>query len=253
MRRFRLPCLSNRHAGPRFANLDRMQIGTLQALTLRTTRHSPPRQVECADAVAARGLLGDAHADRYSPRQLLLADAGVYRDLALPAHALRENLLVDIDTAALASGMVLQVGNDVLLRLMFQCEACGNLDAFRPGLSRLLDDRRGMLARVLSGGTLRPGDAIRDLRLSLPAWSDDWHERVLMVLDALPLDAVIEYRDLARLAGVQSSYCRAFPRMIRNLGPDYAGRAVAANDSSTAPRWKGDGLFDHAPILHLVE
>lgn len=253
MRRFRLPCLSNRRAGPRFANLDRMQIGTLQALTLLTTRHAPPRQVDCADAVAARGLLGDAHADRYSPRQLLLADADVYRTLSLPPHALRENLLVDIDTAALASGMVLQVGNDVLLRLMFQCEACGNLDAFRPGLSRLLDDRRGMLARVLTGGTLRAGDPIRDVRLSLPAWSDDWHDRVRMVLDALPSDSVIEYRELARLAGVQSSYCRAFPRMIRNLGPDYAGRAVAANDPSTVSRWKGEGLFDHAPIVHPVE
>jgi len=233
-----------------------MQIGTLQALTLRATRRAPPRQVDCADAVAERGLFGDAHADRYSPRQLLLADAGVYRDLALPPHALRENLLIDIDTAALASGTVLQVGNEVLLRLMFQCEACGNLDAFRPGLSRMLgkvhDNRRGMLARVISGGTLRIGDRIRDLGPLLPAWSDDWHERVLMVLDALPADAVIEYRDLARLAGVQSTYCRAFPRMLRNLGPDYAGRAVAANDPVDAPRWKGEGLFDHPAILHLV-
>ena len=229
-----------------------MQIGTLQTLTLRPTRHAPPRQVACADAVAERGLLGDAHADRYSPRQLLLADADVYRALSLPPHALRENLLVDIDTAALASGTVLQVGNEVLLRLMFQCEACGNLDAFRPGLSRMLDQRRGVLARVLTGGTLRAGDRIRDLGPLLPAWSDDWHERVLMVLDALPLGSVVEYRDLARLAGVQSSYCRAFPRMLRNLGPDYAGRAVAANDPSTAPRWKGDGLFDHPSILYAV-
>lgn len=229
-----------------------MQIGTLQTLTLRPTRHAPPRQVACADAVAERGLLGDAHADRYSPRQLLLADADVYRALSLPPHALRENLLVDIDTAALASGTVLQVGNEVLLRLMFQCEACGNLDAFRPGLSRMLDQRRGVLARVLTGGTLRTGDRIRDLGPLLPAWSDDWHERVLMVLDALPLGSVVEYRDLARLAGVQSSYCRAFPRMLRNLGPDYAGRAVAANDPSTAPRWKGDGLFDHPSILYPV-
>ena len=221
-------------------------------MTLRPTRHAPPRQVACADAVAERGLLGDAHADRYSPRQLLLADADVYRALSLPPHALRENLLVDIDTAALASGTVLQVGNEVLLRLMFQCEACGNLDAFRPGLSRMLDQRRGVLARVLTGGTLRTGDRIRDLGPLLPAWSDDWHERVLMVLDALPLGSVVEYRDLARLAGVQSSYCRAFPRMLRNLGPDYAGRAVAANDPSTAPRWKGDGLFDHPSILYPV-
>jgi len=252
MRRFLPLRLIESSSGPVFAKLRRMQIGTLQALTLRTTRRAPPRQVDCADAVAERGLLGDAHADRYSPRQLLLADAGVYRELALPPHALRENLLVDIDTAALASGTVLRIGNEVLLRLMFQCEACGNLDAFRPGLSRVLGERRGMLARVITGGTLHAGDRIHDLGPLLPAWPDDWHERVLMVLDALPPDAVIEYRDLARLAGVQSTYCRAFPRMIRNLGPDYQGKAVAANDPVTAPRWKGEGLFDHPAILHLI-
>lgn len=229
-----------------------MHIGTLQALTLRPARRAPPRHVDCADAVAERGLFGDAHADRYSPRQLLLADAGVYRTLGLPPHALRENLLVDIDTAALTSGTVLRIGDEVLLRLMFQCEACGNLDAFRPGLARTLDNRRGMLARVMTGGTLRPGDPVHDLGPLLPAWPDDWHARVRMVLDALPAGMVIDYRDLARLAGVQSTYCRAFPRMLRNLGPDYAGRAVAANDPVTAPRWKGEGLFDHPAILHLV-
>jgi hypothetical protein len=252
MRRIRLAWLTESSPRPVFAKLRRMQIGTLQALTLRASRRAPPRQVDCADAVAERGLLGDAHADRYSPRQLLLADADVYRELALPPQALRENLLCDIDTGALASGTVLRIGNEVLLRLMFQCEACGNLDAFRPGLSRMLADRRGMLARVITGGSVRVGDRIHDLGPLLPAWSDDWHERVLMVLDALPPDSVIAYRDLARLAGVQSTYCRAFPRMLRNLGPDYAGRAVAADDPVAAPRWQGEGLFDHPSILHLV-
>jgi hypothetical protein len=237
-----------------------MDTGTLQAVTLRASRRAPPRRVECADAVALRGLLGEAHADRFSPRQVLLADAAVYAELGLAPHALRENLLVDIDTATLASGTVLQVGAEVLLWMMFQCEACGNLDAFRPGLARMLGDqgsagrgnRRGMLARVIAGGTLRPGDRIRDLGPLLPAWPDDWHERVRMVLDALPGGMLIDYSDLARLAGVQSTYCRAFPRLLRNLGPDYAGLAVAAGDPDPAPRWKGEGLFDHPPILRVV-
>jgi hypothetical protein len=229
-----------------------MEIGRIQALAIRATRRSPPRVVDCADAVAQRGLLGDAHADRFSPRQLLLASQSVYRDFGLAPHALRENLLVDFETADLASGTVLQLGAEVLLRLMFQCEACGNLDAFRPGLSREIGERRGMLARVVAGGTLRPGDRVRDLGPLLPAWPDDWHERILMVLDAVPDGAVIEYRDLARLAGVQSTYCRAFPRLIAGLGPDYADKAVAMHAAPELPRWKGDGLFDHPPLLRLV-
>jgi len=259
MRRFRLCRLMEsscvRNSCGAFDKLRTMHIGTLQGLSLRASRHAPPRQVACADAVMQRGLLDDVHADRFSPRQVLIASAGVYAELALPPHALRENLLVDIDSAGLAglaSGTVLQVGDNVVLRLMFQCEACGSLDAFRPGLSRMLGERRGVLARVIAGGTLHEGDSIRDLGPLLEAWSDDWHERVLAVLDALPLGWVIEYRDLARLAGVQSTYCRAFPRMLRNLGPDYAGLAVAAGDATTAPRWKGEGLFDHPPLLRAV-
>jgi hypothetical protein len=229
-----------------------MEIGHLEGLAIRVTRHSPPRAVDCADAVAQRGLLGDAHADRLSPRQLLLASKSAYRDFALAPHALRENLLVDFETSELVSGSVLQVGSEVLLRMMFQCEACGNLDAFRPGLSRDIDTRRGMLARVIAGGTLRPGDRVVDLGPLLPAWPDDWHARVAMVLDAVPPGAVIEYRDLARLAGVQSTYCRAFPRLICSLGPEYADKAVSMHAPVTAPRWKGEGLFDHGPVLRLV-
>lgn len=225
-----------------------MNIGHIKALALRTKAGSPPRQVACADAIEARGLLGDAHAGRLSPRQLLLAGEGVYRDFALPMHALRENLLLDAETAGLASGSVLRIGSDVLLRLMFQCEACGKLDACRPALSRDIGLRRGVLARVLRGGVIRPGDAVRDEGLLLPAWSDDWRARVIQVLDAVPPGSVIEYRDLARLAGIASTYCRGFPRMIARLGPAYANKAVPAQSALPYPRWRGDGLFDHPPL-----
>src|SRR5689334_2592313 len=101
-----------------------------------------------ADAVRAladHGLDGDKHADRFSPRQLLLASASAYADFALPAHALGENLLIDLDTAQLASGTVLQIGAEARLRLMFQCEPCGTLDGFQAGLSSRIGRRRGVL------------------------------------------------------------------------------------------------------------
>ncbi|QNA91050.1 hypothetical protein G4G28_11470 [Massilia sp. Dwa41.01b] len=194
--------------------------------------------------MAGFGLEGDVHADVHSPRQLLLADAAVYADYALPPHALRENLLVDI--ASLASGTVLQVGADVRLRLMFQCEACGQLDLMQPGLARRIGARRGVLARVLSGGLLRRGDAVQDLGILQPTWPDDWRERVRRVLGAVPPDAVVGYAQLARLAGIQSSYCRAFPRLLEKLGPAYAGKAVTAQSASVMERWDGRGLFDQA-------
>nr|WP_267869667.1 MOSC domain-containing protein [Massilia agrisoli] len=216
----------------------------MKALTIRNA-HSL-LGVDSVRAVAGHGLDGDVHADALSPRQLLLAGAPAYQDFSLPPHALRENLLIDVDTASLVSGTVLQVGSEVRLRLMFQCEACGQLDAVAPGLSQSIGIRRGMLARVLTGGVLHRGDTVRDLGLLHMPWSDDWRKRIARVLDAVPAGSVIEYKHLARLAGVQSSYCRAFPRLIRTLEPRYAGRAVPAQSASTQPRWEGHGLFQRA-------
>jgi hypothetical protein len=219
-------------------------IGQVRALTLRPRRDADPLPVQTAEAIAGAGLEHDVHADPLSPRQLLLAGADVYAELALPPHALRDNLLLDLDTSALRSGSVLQVGGAVRLRLMFQCEACGQLEAQRPGLSRSLGPRRGILARVLAGGTMRVGDPVRDLGPLLPAWPDDWKVRVRRVLDAAPPGAVITYAQLARLAGVQSSYCRALPAMLRKLGAGYAGKVVAQHVQVTLPRWQGEGLFE---------
>ena len=223
-----------------------MVTGTVLALTLRPARTLPPARAARVRAAAGAGLDGDLHADPHSPRQLLLAGAAVYEDLALPAHALGENLLLDLDTAQLVSGTILAVGHEVRLRLMFQCEACGQLDVQRPGLARAVGARRGVLARVVTGGMIHVGDPVHDLGRLAPPWSDDWRERIRHVLDAVPAGAVVEYRQLARLAGIQSSYCRAFPRMLAQLGPSCERKAVPARSTSPAPRWQGERLFDEA-------
>ena len=127
---------------------------------------------------------------------------------------------------------------------MFQCEACGQLDAIRPGLAKRLGARRGVLARVLEGGVVRTGDAVRKLGVLEHPWNDDWRLRVRRVLDAEPAGMVVEYRHLARLAGIQSTYCRAFPRLVAKLGAAYSAKAVPAQAAHPLPRWEGEGLFD---------
>jgi hypothetical protein len=220
------------------------RAGQVLALALRAPDSAASTPAPHIDLIAGSGLLGDRHADPLSPRQVLLASASAYADFDLPAHALGENLLVDLDTATLASGTVLQIGGTVLLRLMFQCEACGYLDGYRPGVSGRIGRRRGVLARVLAGGAVRPGDRIRDVGRTLPAWDDDWRARVAQVLHAVPDGMVLTYARLARLAGVQSTYCRAFPRLLKNLGQ--AGKAVSSQAAAGLQCWDGVGLFDDA-------
>lgn len=218
--------------------------GTVLGLSLRAMGSAAPAPAPAVRAVTGHGLAGDRHADSRSPRQVLLAGAGVYAELALPAHSLRENLLLDIDTAALESGMLLRVGSEAILRLSFQCEACGALTARIGSSPRSLLARRGMLARVESGGEIRMGDAVAILDRRRAALPEDWRARVAMVIDAVPPGMVIGYAELARVAGIQSSYCRAFPRVLAALGPQRAARAVPARADNPLPRWDGAGFFD---------
>jgi MOSC domain-containing protein YiiM len=219
-----------------------MDIGYVERLAIRPSRTDRSIAVDAMQALAGIGATGDRHADPLSPRQVLLASAAAYADLNLPQHALGENLLLDLDTSALSSGTVLQIGDAVRLRLMFQCEACGYLDAYRAGVAARIGRRRGVLARVLAGGVIHPGDRIRDLGRQLPAWPDDWRERVAQVVCAVPDGMVLTYAQLARLAGVQPTYCRAFPRLLKSLGQ--AGKAVSNQAAAGLHTWDGHGLFD---------
>lgn len=221
-----------------------MAIGHVRALALRPAGTRVSLAVDGVRALAGHGLEGDKHADPFSPRQVLLASAAAYADFKLPAHALGENLLLDTGTAPLASGTVLRIGGEVFIRLMFQCEPCGTLDGFQAGLSGRIGARRGMLARVLAGGTIRLGDRILDTGCALPAWSDDWRERVARVAHAVPDGMVLTYARLALLAGVQASYCRAFPRLLKFLG--HADKVLSAQAAQGLHCWDGEGLFGDA-------
>lgn len=222
----------------------------IAALALRPPGSAAPRAVDELVLVDGLGVDGDRHAAPHSPRQLLLADAADYAALGLAPLALRENLLLEGSVAALRSGTVLRVGGDALVRLMFACEACGRLDLHGPGLAARTGQRRGVLARVVRGGAVRVGDRVEDLGPLLGAWADDWRARIAAVLALVPPGHMVEYARLAHLAGIQSSYCRAFPRLLRGLDPALAARAVTASAASPLPRWDGAGLYEHteAPL-----
>lgn len=221
-----------------------LQLGTIAAVSIRRARGVEPSRVGSAVFVTAQGIAGDYHADPLSMRQLLIASTSAYGQLGLPPHSLRENLLVTFDTSTLRSGTIVRVGQDVLLWLTFQCEACGHLNRHQEALSKRIGEKRGVLARVLRGGTVTEGDTVASLGVGFAAWADGWRERLHQVLNKVPVGFVVEYRQLARFAGVPSSYCRVFPRVIRELGVAYVSRVVPKDALPDAPRWDGSSLFD---------
>jgi len=49
----------------------------------------------------------------------------------------------------------------VTMELVGDCQPCGKMDAIRAGLRQELEGRRGVLAVVINGGSIKVGDSVR--------------------------------------------------------------------------------------------
>lgn len=135
------------------------------------------------------GVEGDAHcgvtvkhrsrvaADPTQPnlRQLHLIQSELFDELAergftLAPGDLGENVLTrGIDLLALPRGSRLHIGAEAIVEITGLRNPCGQIEAFRPGLLAAVLDRAedgslvrkaGIMGVVLTGGVVRPGDAI---------------------------------------------------------------------------------------------
>ena len=120
--------------------------------------------VNPATVIQDYGLEEDHHARAGSERQLLLIEEETLRAMNLRIGVVRENLTTrGIVLTGLESGRILQIGSEVRLRITQPCQPCSRMDEIRPGLQQELTGRRGVLAKVESGGSISVGDPIRIL------------------------------------------------------------------------------------------
>jgi MOSC domain-containing protein YiiM len=156
--------------------------GRLDAIWLRPARGVASVAAPQALALAGRGLEGDRSALRRgagpdgSRRQVTLLQAehlAVIAALlgeaaALDPARLRRNLVVSglnlIAARALFKDrpLVLRLGEQVVLEITGPCEPCSKMElALGAGGYNAMRGHGGMTARVLAGGVLRTGDAVR--------------------------------------------------------------------------------------------
>jgi MOSC domain-containing protein YiiM len=116
--------------------------------------------------VDAGGVRDDRHHGRDPARALLLVPAASYRALAdqdidLPYGSMGENVVVDgLPETGLAPGTLIALG-PVMGRVEAACTVCSSLAEVHPRLPKAAYGRRGVYLRVVRGGPLRPGDAVR--------------------------------------------------------------------------------------------
>jgi MOSC domain-containing protein YiiM len=141
--------------------MDTPHHGTILSLQTCPGHRKPMAPAKSAELVANLGFRGDTHALADSSRQVLLIEKETLDALGLSVGEVKENVTTaGIRLMELAPKTRLRLGAEAILEITKSCAPCFRMDEIRPGLKKEIDGRRGMLAKVVTGGTVRKGDAV---------------------------------------------------------------------------------------------
>lgn len=147
--------------------------GSVLRISISPRKGRKKDNVPSARLVAGSGLEGDAHAGPWN-RQVSLLPHESFEKLGALAKRLRpgdfaENITTrGIDLSTVRIGDRIRVGRDARLEVTQIGKTCHEACAIRKTAGDCIMPREGIFARVLDGGTIRPGDPVRLLRASDP-------------------------------------------------------------------------------------
>ena len=192
--------------------------GRVASLFLKLEKASPLSKPLGGTLVlrARFGIEGDVNAGRVGPRQVLLTSLETLRQFKLRPGDLRENVVVaGLPLDDLPSGSVLQLGDSATVRLTYHCEVCKYIGTLGIEPIASLENRRGFLAVVLTGGAVRTGDPVEVLPVRFDPVPDRPFDRFLWVAKQIPFGKVITYRQILDILGVSRSYYRVLPAYMK--------------------------------------
>jgi A/G-specific adenine glycosylase len=142
--------------------------GIVESIHIVRVKHGTPEPIDEAQLVPGRGIPGDHH-DRPGIRRavtLICAETleGVGRKLRVdivPGRSRRNITVRGLDLDALAKGTRLSLGN-AELEVTGPCDPCERMEtAIGPGALKLMEHRGGIVTKIVGGGRIKTGDAIR--------------------------------------------------------------------------------------------
>lgn len=135
--------------------------GTIVSVQRCPGHRQPMEPLAAATFIADQGIVGDRHAIAGKRRQVLLIESETLDQVGITIGRVKENVTTSgINLMAQPDGRRLRLGAEVILELTGECEPCERLDEIWSGLREVMYHQRGMLARVIAGGEVRPGDPI---------------------------------------------------------------------------------------------
>jgi MOSC domain-containing protein YiiM len=140
--------------------------GRVERLWIKRARSGPMDATSRAQAVAGKGLVGNA--DQGGRRQVTIIEQDVWDRLRAELDARvepvmrRANVLVSGVALKGTRGRILQLGH-VRVRVLGETRPCEQMDAAMPGLRRALEPewRGGVFGELLDDGEISVGDAVR--------------------------------------------------------------------------------------------
>jgi MOSC domain-containing protein YiiM len=115
---------------------------------------------ERVQAIEEHGLDGCAHARPGTKRQVLFASLEHLEALGVEPGRIRENFTIEGDDVhRWPVGQRVRIGG-AEFEITMVCDPCSRMDEIRPGLQEELEDKRGMLARVVQTGEVAAGDQV---------------------------------------------------------------------------------------------
>src|SRR2546426_6008523 len=141
--------------------------------------------VRTATLITGVGIEGDKHAVATSDRQVLLADQEALDEVRVEPGTIKETLTVEgLHVMGLPVGTRVRLGDSAVLEITKVCEPCFRMDEIRMGLKGELVGRRGMVARVVNGGSVAWGGRITPKKAGALASSE--LIRAVGLLSSLP-------------------------------------------------------------------
>jgi len=143
---------------------------TVKSIAYRTKPKAPMTEIDCVEITCGQGVVPDFRG-KPGKRQVTLLSVQSWQDACaelgaeLPWTFRRANLLIDgLRFSALDVGRIIRIG-EAELQVMIETDPCPRMDAQHQGLTAALlpEWRAGVCCKVLKGGMLRRGDAVRYL------------------------------------------------------------------------------------------
>lgn len=140
-------------------------MGTVKAVCISEQKGTQKVPVDEVILVEDFGIEGDAHAGKWHRQVSLLGFEKIEefkaRGVAVDDGAFGENLIVEgFDLRTLPLGTKFCVGDGALLELTQIGKECHDKCAIYTVVGDCIMPREGVFTRVLTGGTVRPGDPI---------------------------------------------------------------------------------------------